>query len=324
MKIRLTACVFVVSTLAFSGVDAGQATPGSVEAHMAKAKEAAGMEFAGLLSQLCVTPDVFIGGGASNRVPPRADWHVEPVKVFDDLYFVGTKTHASWALNTRDGIILIDTLFNYAAEAQIIDGLKTLGLDPARVKYVLVSHGHADRFEGARLMQERFGAKVVVSAEDAAAIEKIEKIPGGKPKIDIIAKDGDQIMLGDARVTLVSTPGHTVGTTSFLFNVKDNGKTLAVAYQGGMALPNSGVTGLTAYLGSQHKLAKRAEAANASVVLTTHSMGDNTQTKLRFLQSRKAGEPNPFEVGKQGVARYFTVGSECAEAALARLKKPGA
>lgn len=313
-----------MSASGFGDARAGQAAPGSVEEHMAKAKEAAGMDFTGLLSQLCVTPDVFIGGGASNRVPPRAEWHAEPTKVFDNLYFIGTKTHASWALSTSDGIILIDTLFNYAAEAQIVDGLKTLGLDPAKVKYVLVSHGHPDRFEGARLMQERFGAKVVVSADDAASIDKIEKIPGGKPKIDIIAKDGDKITLGDASVTLVSTPGHTIGTTSFLFTVKDSGKPVTVTYQGGMALPGSGAPALTSYLASQHKLAKLAETANASVVLTTHSMGDNTQTKLRFLQSRKAGEPNPFDVGTAGVARYFTVGAECAEAALARLKRPGA
>ena len=43
-----------------------------------------------------------------------------------------------------DGIILIDTLYNYASEPEIVDGLTKLGLDPATVKYVIVSHGHGD------------------------------------------------------------------------------------------------------------------------------------------------------------------------------------
>lgn len=323
MKIRIAACVVALSALASSDLRAS-AAPGSPEEHMAKAKEAAGMDFTGLLSQLCVTPDVFIGGGSNTNIPPRAAWYAAPVKVFDNFYFLGTKTHGAWALNTSDGIILIDTVFNYAAEAELVDGLKTLGLDPAKVKYVLISHGHPDRIGGARLLQERFGAKVVVSGEDGAAIDKMTDVPGGKPKADIIAKDGDKITLGDGSVTLVSTPGHTVGTTSFIFTVKDGGKPVTVVYQGGMALPGSGAPALTSYLTSQKKLAGLAEAANASVALTTHTMGDNTQVKLRLMATRKPGEASPFEVGKQGVARYFTVGSECAEAALARLKRPGA
>ena len=62
--------------------------------------------------------------------------------MFDNLYFVGTKIHSSWALTTSDGIILIDTLYEYASEDAIVGGLTKLGLDPATVKYVIVSHGH--------------------------------------------------------------------------------------------------------------------------------------------------------------------------------------
>jgi metallo-beta-lactamase class B len=34
--------------------------------------------------------------------------YTEPAKVFDDIYFVGTKDRSSWALTTPDGIIAID------------------------------------------------------------------------------------------------------------------------------------------------------------------------------------------------------------------------
>src|SRR6266567_1113712 len=83
--------------------------------------------------------------------PPsnRRSWYTEPAKVFDDVYFVGTKDRSSWALTTGDGIILIDTTFEYEAEEVIVGGLKKLGLDPASVKYVIISHGHAGEVGGA-------------------------------------------------------------------------------------------------------------------------------------------------------------------------------
>ena len=56
-------------------------------------------------------------------VPDRATWYAAPYKVFDDLYFIGTKIHSAWALTTSDGIIVIDTLFDYAIEPEMVDGI---------------------------------------------------------------------------------------------------------------------------------------------------------------------------------------------------------
>ena len=92
--------------------------------------------------------------------------------MFDNLYFVGTKFHSSWALTTSEGIILIDTLYDYASEEAIVGGLKKLGLDPAAVKYVIISHAHGDHVGGAKLMQDRFGSRIVMGGPDWEAIEK--------------------------------------------------------------------------------------------------------------------------------------------------------
>jgi metallo-beta-lactamase class B len=64
--------------------------------------------------------------------------------VFDNLYFIGTRIHSAWALTTSEGIIIIDTLFDYAVEPEIVEGLTMLGLRPRDVKYVLISHAHGD------------------------------------------------------------------------------------------------------------------------------------------------------------------------------------
>jgi metallo-beta-lactamase class B len=48
--------------------------------------------------------------------------------------------------------------------------------------------------------------------------------------------------------------------------------------------------------------------------MTNHSEFDYATTKIKLLAARKPGEPHPYELGKEAVARYFTVTGECAEA----------
>ena len=299
----------------------------SVDDHLRAAKAAAGLDFAGVLVRTCIAPEGIPSGGnagGARVVPDRATWHAEPAKVFDNLYFLGTKEHSAWALTTSAGIILIDTLYNYAVEDEIVGGLKKLGLDPAQVKYVLISHGHGDHDEGARLMQERYGAKVVMGGPDWDGIEKLADMPGGKPKRDIVAADGQKITLGDTTVTLISTPGHTPGTTSFLFTVKDNGKPLTLAYSGGTALQliykDEGKLGI--YADTQGKFQRLAKEAGATVLITNHTEFDSASIKAQLMGLRKPGEANPFVIGGESVGRYLTVMAECAKAQIARLRAP--
>ena len=59
---------------------------------------------------------------------------------------------------------------------------------------------------------------------------------GTKPKRDIEATDGQKLTLGDTTVTLYITPGHTPGTISSVFPVKDNGTPHVAALWGGVGL----------------------------------------------------------------------------------------
>jgi len=211
-------------------------------------------------------------------------------------------------------------LYDYASEEAIVAGLKKLGLDPAAVKYVIVSHAHGDHVGGAKLMQDRFGSRLVMGGPDWDMIEKsVNQYPNGKPKRDIVATDGQKVTLGDTSVTLVATPGHTPGTLSMVFQVKDNGKPLNVAYSGGTAFnfPND-VPHFDIYIDSQRKMAKAAADANATVLMSNHSEFDNAVTKIKTMAARKSGESHPFELGRDAVARYFKVTDECAQ--LARFK----
>jgi metallo-beta-lactamase class B len=238
-----------------------------------------------------------------------------PAKAADNLYFLGNGIVAAWAVDTSDGIILIDTLYNYAVEPEIVDGLKKLGLNPASIKYVIITHAHGDHDEGAKLLQDRYGTHVVMGAPDWELIAKNPNMPGGVPKPDIVAQDGQKLTLGDTTVTILTTPGHTLGTLSMIFTVKDHGKPVTIAYSGGTAFnfPKD-VARYETYIASQKKMADAAKAAGATVIMSNHSEFDDAWDRGRLVRLRRAGEPHPYEVGADAVQRYFTMTAECAMA----------
>src|SRR5262249_9582627 len=118
MRTSLTAGIAAVAVIAAS---AAAAQTAEIESHLAAAQAAAGFDFTGTLARVCIAPQTGPGRDVAPGPAPARDTYVtEPAKVFDNLYFVGTKFHNSWALTTSEGIILIDTLYEYASEEAIL------------------------------------------------------------------------------------------------------------------------------------------------------------------------------------------------------------
>jgi metallo-beta-lactamase class B len=326
---RRVSMVCVFSLAGALAVQAQAPAPATPESLVTAAKRAAGTDYAGTFVRICVAPEnlgagAARGGGAGARaVPDRAQWYAPPYKVFDNLYFVGTKIHSAWALTTSDGIIIIDTLFDYAIEPEIIDGLSKLGLDPRAVKYVLISHAHGDHDQGAALLQRR-GAKVVMGAADwEATLQRPATAPGGVPTRDIaVGPEGLKLRLGDTLVDVIATPGHTPGTLSYVFPVKDRGRSLVVAYSGGTAFnfprrPEN----FAVYRDTQRKMIEIAGAAGATVLMTNHTEFDRAYDRARLAQlPRAAGEKHPYETDTATVQRYFEMARDCAEAQRLSIK----
>lgn len=289
---------------------------------VAAAKRAAGSDHAGTFMRICVAPDNQNGTPrpppAARAVPDRATWYARPYKVFDNLFFLGTQVHSAWALTTTDGIIVIDTLFDYAVEPEIVEGLRALGLDPKNIKYVLISHAHGDHDQGAALLQSRYGAKVVMGAADwDTTLQRPSSAPGGVPKRDIaVGPEGLEITLGTTTVDVIATPGHTPGTLSYLFPAKDGNRTLTVAYSGGTAFnfPRA-AENFAIYRDSANKMGAAAKAAGAAVLMSNHTEFDRAWDRARIAQlPRAAGEKHPYEIGTDSVQRYFEMMGDCAEA----------
>jgi metallo-beta-lactamase class B len=307
-----------------------------ITAALKSAKDAAGFEWQGTLIRDCLLPQ---SGGEDtsdnvprfisdpSTIPPREEWYAEPFKVFDNLYWVGSKIHSSWALTTSDGIILFDTLYPYNSEEEIIGGLQKLGLDPKSIKYLLISHAHGDHIGGAEMIQSRYHPHVVMGGPDWDMVEKYpNRYKTMAPKRDIVATDGMTVTLGGSTVTVWLTPGHTPGTLSYTFTVLDHGKPVSVAYSGGTAFnfvnntPDPGIKNFQIYIDSATKMADKAKKAKATVLLSNHSEFDNAYNRNRMLAGRGTG-PHPYVVGVDAVQNYFKVLEGCARAAQIKLEE---
>ena len=303
------------------------------DAHVALAKTAAGDDFQNLFNFQCNGPGPGGNRGAAAATAPRGQggqaggqrqqgppakstWFAEPVKVFDNLYFVGQSEYAVWALTTSQGIIVLDTIFDYSVEDEVVGGLKKLGLDAANIKYAIVSHAHPDHDGGAKFLQEHYGTRVIMSPADWDVLDR--RTNGTKPNRDMLATDGQKLTLGDTTVTLYITPGHTPGTISTLIPVKDNGRPHLAALWGGVGL-NADRESVETYIRSVQRFNDIVRQAGADIILSNHTDWDRSKINLPLLAKRAPGAPNPYVTNNETVQRYLKVAEECATSRVMRL-----
>jgi metallo-beta-lactamase class B len=339
MKRYLPSLICSISLFAGSMAIEAHAQADKVQVHVAAAKAAATepglFDLTSTFELMCVQQQQRAGGAggggrgargaAAPRVPERSEWYVEPFKVFDNLYMVGTAYYV-WALKTSDGIILLNAGREYSAEA-VPEGLQKLGLNPADVKYVVIHSGRDMHYGAAKLFQERYHSRVMVSEADWNLIEKTTNYPAAvKPRKDMVITDGQKLTLGDTTLTFYITPGNTGGTVSSLIPLKDGNQRHVGVLVGGRDTNDNegGVTYFAneeaserAWKASMDRLKDITAKAGADVFLTIRSLYDKEPDKVRALKVRKPGDPHPY-VSKTVVSRYLTTISECMDAQLAR------
>jgi len=324
--ISLSNTLIAISALAASGASNAYAQSAHDRevafGHMAVAQKAAGYQVAVLYDHLCSR--LMVGAGLPfGRITPADDdndvkrFHAEPVKVFDNLYYLGEKmlngaTPSSWAVTTPEGIVLIDAMFDYSVEDEVVGGMKKMGLNPADIKYLILTHGHGDHINGAKFIQDNYHPKVLMGAADWDMVDSNKNFRGPRPARDIAVVDGQRVMLGGTTISMYVTPGHTPGTLSLLIPVSDGGKQHLAALWGGTGFQYSA----EAYNKSAERFREIAAEAGADVILSTHPQLDNSDVKLRMVEKRKAGDPHPYVVGFSVVQDYLTVARECSAAAM--------
>lgn len=323
---KLLSAIFVAGMLACSVLAQPTISP-VAQRHIDAARVAAGAEHQAVWKAVCdsalalATPPAARAGGpaaaaGSAPAPPtREAWYAEPQKVFDNLYFVGMTTHSAWAITTSQGIILLDAIYDYSIQAEVDEGLRKLGLSPADIKYLVVSHGHRDHAGGAKFLQDKYGVRLLMSAADYDLLDR--QNPVWKPKRDMVVTDGQALKLGDTTMTFYLTPGHTEGTISTIFSVRDGTQRHTIATWGGTTFNFGPIRErLVAYARSAERFRDIAAKANADAILSNHTAYDGTPMKLAALKTRRPGDRHPYVVGTDVVRRYITAVGECAQAAI--------
>jgi len=316
-------CLSTISVLLYAQPATDKPDSEAVKGLIEKAKKAGGPVWADEEHFFCEAP----------RANSPNDPPIEPTKIFDNVYVIGNQGTVAYVISTSDGLLMIDSLPADQTEAQLLPGFQKLGLDPAKVKMIVVGHGHADHFGGTAYFQEHYGSKVYIAAADWDLMEHPPAGRGGEkggkkgqlaplPRHDQVIVEGQPIVLGDFRIMPVAVPGHTPGSMGFLFPVKDNGKSYMAGMYAGTVLTPGIVSdeGLQTYLKSVSHYKAEAKKTKVEVELQNHPLMDPIQPKLDKLKARQKGEPNPFVVGQGNYQKFVDVMSACTEVNIARRK----
>lgn len=108
-----------------------------------------------------------------------------------------------------------------ASAKEVLDALKK---ENAELEYIILTHGHFDHTICADKLRELTNAKLAIHKDDAEMLADAEKSAlalffGRYDTVtpaEILLEDGDSLSLGEEKLTLIHTPGHSKGSSCFL------------------------------------------------------------------------------------------------------------
>ena len=243
---------------------------------------------------------------------------IEPYRVFDNVWNVGIKWVSSYAVQTTDGWVLIDTLHEPFVD-RLFENLQKARVPLDQIRLVLMTHGHFDHVGGYyRLRPLLKNARFVMSRRgwDEAADSSRRSRSSAKPwtmdeHVDVVGRDGDRFTIGGSVFTLLETPGHTWGTASYMYQVEHAGKCSTAVTIGGQGLNAiEGVEQIDAYIASMKRLAD--PALGIEVDMTAHPFSTGLSEKIPLIEGLGADDPHPLVDRAAYLARLegLTAGAE--------------
>ena len=191
---------------------------------------------AAFAASLALLPVASQGQSTYKQLPVTNPGYVKPfppVKILENLYYVGTYDLAVYLIPTKAGHILINTGINDSVPA-IRKNIEAAGFKLDDIKLLLATHGHWDHVAAMAEIKRLTGARMYMHEDDAELLETGGgydfRFPNGRGaiyepiKVDRRLKDGEKVGLGEVELTVHHHPGHTKGATSFTYTHHEAGR----------------------------------------------------------------------------------------------------
>ncbi|MBL7827704.1 MAG: MBL fold metallo-hydrolase [Saprospiraceae bacterium] len=123
--------------------------------------------------------------------------------------YTGCLAHGAYYIESNGEVAIIDPL------REVTPYLQKAEKDGAKIKYILETHFHADFVSGHLDLAQKTGAKIVYG-------------PTAQPGFSAhVATDGELLPLGNVKIKVLHTPGHTMESACFLL-FDESGKEVAI------------------------------------------------------------------------------------------------
>ena len=176
------------------------------------------------------------------QCPRCAEWNAptDPVRLFGNVHYVGTRGLSALLLTSPGGHILVDAGLPESAEP-ILRSVRALGFSPSDIRLIVTSHAHYDHAGGVAAIQRATGATVAAHPWSARAM-RTGKATAGDPQFDIALDypavggtmreiaDGDTLRVGPLAIVAHFTPGHTPGGTSWSWRACEGDRCMDFVY----------------------------------------------------------------------------------------------
>lgn len=211
-----------------------------------------------------------------------------PFSIAPHLYYVGTCGISVLLFETPDGSVLIDTGPEEAFDA-IVQNMRTMGLDPSKVRLILTSHEHFDHVGALARFQREFGGTLVAALPAAASVIGSGEAGSDDPQAGmhdpmqpvknvVTLASGEPVTFGGTTFHPIATPGHTPGATSWQFEICFGPTCHTIVYADSLSpvsREDYRFSDHPEYLGAYRAGIERLRALKCDILLTPHPSHSN-------------------------------------------------
>ena len=152
---------------------------------------------------------------------------IKAEEIINGIYLIGGPNITSaddaaiYLIDFAGDLLMIDAGAGKSS-AQIVRNIEMLGLNPANISHLILTHCHIDHIGSAPFFKQKYGTKILIHELDAKAMETGDSLKTAAncygttfppTKVDIKLTDSDEILkFGTEQLHCLHTPGHTPGS----------------------------------------------------------------------------------------------------------------